>query len=146
MTPRFRTTTFAEIEELPVVDGTIRWKPVRRTLGITAFGTNAYVADAGQEVVEPHDELGPDGAEGGGHEELYVVVSGHARFTIDDEELDAPAGTLVFLPDPAAPRRAVAVQDGTTVLAVGAQPGVPYRVSEWEERFVAEGRAAAGSD
>lgn len=144
MSDRFRTTTFAEIEELPVVDGTIRWKPVRRTLGIGAFGTNAYVADAGQPVVEPHDERRPGTPAPGGHEELYVVVAGHARFTIDGEALDAPAGTLVFLPDPAAHREAVAVADGTTVLAVGAHRGLPYEVSEWEDRFVAEGRAARG--
>jgi tetratricopeptide (TPR) repeat protein len=126
------------IEELPVVGGTLRWKPVRRTLGITAFGTNAYVADAGQEVIETHDELG-SGA--GGHEELYIVVAGHATFTIDDETLDAPAGTLVFLPEPAAQRGARAEADGTTVLAVGGEPGRPYEVSAWEYNFAAEAHA-----
>jgi mannose-6-phosphate isomerase-like protein (cupin superfamily) len=142
MTERFRTTTFADIAEIPVVDGSIRWKPVRRTLGITAFGTNAYVADAGQEVVEPHDEQLPDSA--GGHEELYVVVAGHARFTIDGDDVDAPVGTLVFLPEPAAHRQAVALEDGTTVMAIGAEPGVPYRVSAWEHNFAAEADAARG--
>ena len=48
------------------------WRPVRRRLGITAFGTNAYTAEKGTErVVEEHSEEG-------GHEELYFVVSGHA--------------------------------------------------------------------
>jgi hypothetical protein len=136
MTPRFRTTTLEAIGEIPAVDGRLRWKPVRRTLGIRAFGVNAYVADAGQEVVETHDEL--TGAGPGGHEELYVVVTGHARFTIDGEDVDAPAGTLVFLPEPAAQRGARAVQDGTTVLAIGAQPGQPYSVSAWESSFLAE--------
>jgi hypothetical protein len=137
--PRFRATTLGDIDELLVVDGTLRWKPIRRTLGIHAFGVNAYVADAGQDVVEEHDELKPDTA--GGHEELYVVLTGHARFTIDGEELDAPAGTLVFLHDPHARRAATALADGTTVLAVGGEPGRPYEVSEWEGRFV----EAAGS-
>jgi hypothetical protein len=137
--PRFRATTVADIDELLVVDGTLRWKPVRRTLGIHAFGTNAYVADAGQDVVEDHDETGPGGA--GGHEELYIVLTGHARFTIDGEELDAPAGTLVFLHDPRARRAAKSLEDGTTVLAVGGEPGRAYEVSEWEGRFV----EAAGS-
>ena len=131
--PRFRTTTLDAIEELPVVDGTLRWKPVRRTLGIRAFGTNAYVADAGQDVIEDHTES--DGAE-----EMYVVVRGHARFTVDDEELDAPAGTIVFLHVPDARRRAVAVADGTTVLAVGGIPGRAHEISDWEERFYKEGR------
>ena len=135
---RFRATSLEDIDELLVVDGTLRWKPVRRTLGIHAFGMNAYVADAGRDVVEDHDEARPDG---GGHEEVYVVLTGHARFTIDGEELDAPAGTLVFLHDPRARRAATALADGTTVLAVGGEPGRAYEVSEWEGRFV----EAAGS-
>jgi hypothetical protein len=138
MTPRFRTTTLDAIPEIPALDGDLRWKPVRRTLGIRAFGINAYVADAGREVVETHDELG------NGHEELYVVVAGHARFTIDGEDLDAPAGTLVFLPEPAARRGALAVEDGTTVLAIGADPEQPYTVSAWEHFFVAEHQSRQG--
>jgi tetratricopeptide (TPR) repeat protein len=141
MTARFRATTFDAIPDVPAVGGTLRWKPVRRTLGITAFGTNAYTADAGQDVVEPHDELT---AGAGGHEELYVVIAGHARFTIDGEELDAPAGTLVFLPDPAARRQAVAVANGTMVLAVGADPAERYRVSAWESSFLAEAQSLRG--
>jgi tetratricopeptide (TPR) repeat protein len=139
---RYRTTTFAGIGEIPVVGGALRWKPVRRTLGISAFGMNAYVADAGQEVVETHDELSGTGP--GGHEEVYVVISGHARFTVDGEEVDAPAGTLVFLPEPDARRGAVAQADGTTVLAVGAQPGRAYEVSAWEYNFAAEEPAQRG--
>jgi quercetin dioxygenase-like cupin family protein len=131
--PRFRSTTLDAIEELPVVGGTLRWKPVRRTLGIQAFGTNAYVGDAGQDVIEDHTE-------GDGTEEMYVVVRGHARFTVDGEDLDAPAGTIVFLPVAEARRKAVAVQDGTTVLAVGGIPGRGHEISEWEERFYQEGR------
>jgi tetratricopeptide (TPR) repeat protein len=136
---RFRTTTFDAIDEIGVVGGALRWKPVRRTLGIGAFGINAYVADAGEEVVETHDEVSSSGA--GGHEELYIVISGHATFTIDDEAVDAPAGTLVFLPEPAARRSAVAEADGTTVLAVGGEPGRAYEVSPWEFNFAAEQHA-----
>jgi hypothetical protein len=136
VSPRFRTTTLDDIDERSVVDGTLRWKPVRRTLGIRAFGTNAYVADAGQLVVEEHDELSGTGP--GGHEELYVVIRGHARFTIDGEDLDAPAGTLVFLPEPAARRVATAVEDGTLVMAFGGPVGEAYEVPPWEDDFAAE--------
>ena len=55
------------------------WRPVRRRLGITAFGINAYTGEPGENVVEKHDE------ERLGHEELYVVVSGRARFELDGE-------------------------------------------------------------
>ena len=75
----------------------MRWKPVRRTLGVGAFGVNAYAADAGQQVVEDHDETG-SGA--GGHEELYVVMRGHARFTLDGDDVEAPAGGMFDHPRP----------------------------------------------
>jgi len=123
-----------EIEPIPVVDGKLAWRPVRRTLGIQAFGINAYTADAGELVVEEHDETG-HGA--GHHEELYMVISGHATFTVDGSELDAPQGTLVFLDDPKERRSAVATADGTTVLAIGGARDEPYRISPWEYYFFA---------
>jgi tetratricopeptide (TPR) repeat protein len=121
-----------QIDAIPVVDGELQWRPVRRTLGIEAFGINAYTADAGQLVVEEHDELG---AGAGHHEELYVVVTGRATFMVDGESFDAPVGTMVFLDDPKERRGARAVEDGTTVLAIGGERGRPYRVSPWEFAF-----------
>jgi tetratricopeptide (TPR) repeat protein len=121
-----------EIEAIPVVDGELQWRPVRRTLGIGAFGINAYTANAGELVVEEHDETG---AGAGHHEELYVVVTGRATFTVDGESFDAPVGTMVLLDDPKERRGARAVEDGTTVLAIGGERGRPYRVSPWEFAF-----------
>jgi uncharacterized cupin superfamily protein len=117
-----------EVEGVPVF-GTLVWKPVRKTLGLTAFGINAYTAaNAGDEVVEDHTE------EPSGHEELYAVVAGRATFTVDGEEVDAPAGTLVFLDDPKQRRHAVAQEAGTTVLAIGGRPGA-HEISAWEYIF-----------
>jgi tetratricopeptide (TPR) repeat protein len=122
--------SLGEIEGIPVL-GTLVWKPVRRPLGVTAFGINAYTAaNAGDEVVEEHDETRL------GHEEIYAVVEGHATFTVDGEHVDAPAGTLVFLDDPAQKRSAVAKEPGTTVLAIGGVPG-RHEVSSWELYFPA---------
>jgi len=113
--------------------GTLTWHPVRATLGIRAFGTNAYTAnEPGVDVVEPHTES-PDLA----HEELYFVASGRATFTIDGEMIDAPAGTYVFVPDPASHRHAVAAEAPTTVLSFGGPP--TFEPSAWEWSF----RAAA---
>lgn len=112
-----KTLRLDDVEGIPVL-GTLVWKPVRRTLGVTAFGINAYTAARpGDEVVEEHDE------ESLGHEEIYAVVRGHATFTVDGEEVDAPAGTLVYLDDPKQTRHAVAKEAGTTVLAIGGVPG-----------------------
>jgi len=122
-----------EVEALPTF-GKLKWKPLRRPLGVTAFGVNAYWAEhAGDELIEEHDELG---AGAGRHEELYVVVAGAARFTVAAEEFDAAPGTVVFVRDPAARRAAVATEANTTALAVGGASGRPYEVSPWE--WVAE--------
>jgi len=126
-----------EVEGIPVL-GSLVWKPVRRTLGVTAFGINAYTAAAaGDEVVEDHTESQL------GHEEIYAVVSGHATFTVDGEEVDAPAGTLVYLDDPAQQRSAVAKEPNTTVLAIGGVPGT-HEVSPWEYFFPALPHVASG--
>jgi len=136
-----KTARINEIAPIEVVDGELQWSPVRRTLGIEAFGINAYTADAGQLVVEEHDETGT-GA--GHHEELYVVITGRATFTVDGESFDAPVGTLVFLDDPTELRAARAVEDGTTVLAIGGTRGEPFRVSPWEFFFAATPARKAG--
>jgi hypothetical protein len=128
----FEVTRFDELERLPVDEHGLVWRPIRRRLGITAFGTNAYTAErSGDRVVEEHTERT------NGHEEIYLVVSGRATFTLDGDEVDAPAGTNVHLPDPEVRRGAVAAADGTTLLAVGAKPGVPFEPSKWEEVFAA---------
>jgi hypothetical protein len=118
-----------ELESIPVGDRGLQWRPIRSRLGIRAFGTNAYTADVGKEIVEEHTEGTYQ------HEEMYVVVRGHATFTLDGEEVDAPEGTIVHLPDPSVRRAAVAREPGTTVLAVGAKPGEAFQPSGWELGF-----------
>jgi tetratricopeptide (TPR) repeat protein len=120
-----------ELDRIPVMEG-LEWRPIRRRLGIDAFGVNAYTAEkVGDWVVEEHTE------EQLGHEELYMVVKGHATFTLDDDTVDAPAGTIVFISDPKVKRKAVSEEDGTTVLAVGAKPGEAFTPSAWEWYFQA---------
>ena len=118
--------------------GTLRWTPLRKRFGITAFGVNAYTAtEVGQDVVEEHTE------ERLGHEELYVVVSGRATFVLDGEEHEVPAGSAVFLSDPKVKRYARAEEPGTTVLAIGGKPG-RHEISAWEYFFAAYARADEG--
>ena len=125
-----------ELEELPINNGEFVWRPIRRRFGITAFGTNAYTARAGQRVIEEHFERD-------GHEEMYVVLRGRATFTLAEDEVDAPAGTIVFV-RPGTKRGAVAAEDDTAVLAVGAKPGVVFEPSRWEDIFVATSYADQG--
>jgi tetratricopeptide (TPR) repeat protein len=116
----------------PIAVAGVNWKPLRRPLGLTAFGLNAYVGNAGEHVVERHTE------ESLGHEEVYVVVAGHATFTLDDDTLDAPSGSVVFVSDPSVRREAHATVDGTIVLAIGGKPGEAYSPSAWETYFAVE--------
>jgi hypothetical protein len=108
---------------------------VRRHFDIRAFGVNGITGNAGDEMVEPHDEPNDEANLTDGHEELFAVMSGHAVFTVDGEEVDAPAGTLVFVRDPALIRSARATTDGTAILAIGGRPGEAYNISRWERAW-----------
>jgi tetratricopeptide (TPR) repeat protein len=102
------------------------WIPIRAHFGIEAFGVNAWTGGPGDEVIADHDEA-PSG-----HQELYLVVTGRATFTVDGEDVDASAGSLVFVAEPETQRKAVAAEPGTTVLSIGAKPGEAYQVRGWE--------------
>ena len=120
----YRTLRIADVGPLSV-DG-LTWHPLRHALDVRGFGLNAYSAAApGDELIEDHVE----GDESGGHQELYVVLTGRARFTVDGEELLVDAGSVVFLPDPRSRRGAVADAPDTLVMAVGGDPAAPYEVS-----------------
>ena len=127
-----------ELERLPVDEEGLTWRPVRRRFGIEAFGINAYTAaDAGDRVVESHRESE-------GHQEVYFVTTGQAEFTLGEDTVDAPAGTLVYVSEGTL-RGAVAKEAGTTVLAVGAKRGVVFEPSAWEEWFAAFGYLRKGA-
>ena len=133
----YETAHIDELDVMPVNNGEFVWRPVRRRFGISGFGSNAYSAEkAGQRVIEEHFERD-------GHEEMYVVLRGLARFTLGDDELDAGPGTLVFV-RPGTRRGAIAAEDNTFVLAVGAKPGIVFEPSLWEDVFAAYSYAEQG--
>ena len=129
-----------ELEPAPLVapgatdDGRQRFA-VRRELGITAFGVNAFSAPSGVDVIREHDEIFL--AESG-QEELYLVLKGAATFVIDGESVEAPSGSMVSV-RPAAKRKATATEDGTTILVVGGTAGKAYEPAPEEaaEAFAA---------
>ena len=116
------------------------WRPLRKQLGTTGFGINGYTADAGSEVIETHDETSAGAA---GHEELYVVLTGAATFTVDGDAVPAPAGTLLVVP-PGTRRGATATADGTTVLVVGGVPGAAGPRTPFEYWYEAEPHYRSG--
>ena len=87
-----RATQTARIADLADERG---WSPLRLQLGVQSFGINGWTAsEAGAAVIPEHDEVPSR------HEELYVVTAGHAAFTVDGEEIDAPAGASSSCPIP----------------------------------------------
>ena len=120
----YKVVHLDEIEEMD--DGRAPWRAVRHHLGISAFGVTAWTGKAaGDRIINEHDE------DDDGQEELYLVTEGRARFELDGESRDAPAGTFVFAL-PGVKRTAFAEEPGTTILVVGGEPGKPYEVRGWE--------------
>jgi tetratricopeptide (TPR) repeat protein len=120
-----------ELDRIEMPDGFV-WRPIRRHFDIRGFGVNAYSAlEVGGQIVESHteDQLG--------HEEIYLVLRGRARFTVDGNEHELAAGQLVFVRDPQLRRGAIALEEETVVLALGGKPGEPHVVSAWEAMFAA---------
>lgn len=121
------------VHEVPEVeDGRCPMRPVRHHLGITGFGVTAWTArNAGDRVINEHQEAEAGEEESERDEELYLVLQGHAVFELDGERHEAPAGTFVFV-RPAVKRTAFAEEPGTTIVAVGGTPGKPYEPVGWE--------------
>jgi quercetin dioxygenase-like cupin family protein len=120
-----------DLDRIEMADGFV-WRPVRRHFDIRGFGVNAYTAlAAGGQIVEEHAETQL------GHEEIYLVLRGRARFTVDGNDHELVAGQLVFVRDPELRRGAVALEEDTAVLALGGKPGEAHVVSAWEAMFAA---------
>jgi hypothetical protein len=127
---RYRVKRLGELPLVPTDDpDDFDWYPIQHHLGIGAFGVNALGGDAGTSFVHEHDETAS------GQEELYVVLRGALRFTLAGEELEAEAVSFVAVPDPTVRRAAVAIADGTLLLAVGAPAGSGFRTTWRPEHF-----------
>lgn len=139
----YKVARLEEIEEFD--DGRAPARPVRAHFGIHSFGINAWTAkEQGDRLINEHDEADD------GQEELYIVQTGHARFELDGQNVDAPVGTLVYV-QPNVKRTAFAEEAGTTLIALGGKPGEAYEVSGWEfwaplNALYREGKYAEAAD
>jgi mannose-6-phosphate isomerase-like protein (cupin superfamily) len=135
MSEGYEILTLGEAESAPHRENTTLI-PVRHLLGFRPAGVNAWKADTGGQLMPPHTE-------DSGNEELYVVVTGRATFTVAEETADAPAGTLVFVP-PEVQRSAVAAEDGTIVFVVGGTVGEAFNPGGWDSFTLAVAYGEAG--
>jgi quercetin dioxygenase-like cupin family protein len=127
-----------ELERYPDMSGAPVLMPLRRRLGVRAFGANCWTGPVGEPVIERHSEPNGD-------EELYVVLRGRARFTIGDETADVGPATLVHVP-PDTLREAIAVAPETILLAVGAKPAEVFEPKSWEDFQIAFAKARSGGE
>lgn len=123
-------THIDELDAVEMPDGFV-WRPVRKHFGIKAFGVNVYTPGASGQIVEEHTEGQLE------HEEIYLVLRGRVKFTIDGSDHELGQGQLVFLRDPSLKRGGVALTGDAAVLAVGGKPGEAFEVSAWETWFAA---------
>ena len=121
---RYAVSRLDTIAEL--VDARVPFRPIRLHFGISSFGVTSWTAHAvGDRLINEHDE------EDTGDEELFLVLEGGATFEIDGDELEVPAGSLVYCA-PGTQRTAFATHAGTTVLAIDGTPGEAYEPRGWE--------------
>ena len=95
------------------------FKPVGRTLGVTAFGLNFEQFPQGHDRYPDHDHAGD------GQEEVYYVLSGQATLTIDGEDHILRAGSVAYVPAGHS-RRFTNPDQGVQLLAIGGVPGTPF--------------------
>ena len=106
------------------------WIPIRHHFGIETFGINVWRGRDDGTVISEHNHAED------GEPELYYTIEGHATFTVDGEEVDAPAGTCLWLNDPSTTRSATGDKD-TLVLSVGAGvPGQTYAPAGWDSHYL----------
>jgi mannose-6-phosphate isomerase-like protein (cupin superfamily) len=109
-----------------------RWQALNGPLGVTTFGVNAVVLDPGEEGVDiEHDETSS------GHQEVYVVVTGRAAFSLGTGDVQAGPGDVVAVSDPGERRSYRALEPGTRIVCFGAGPGAEHPYGDW----IAEGAA-----
>ena len=92
------------------------FRPIRRELGVTAFGINQEEWPANADGYPEHTE------EASGQEEVYLVLAGGGRMTVDGEEIELVPGRYVLV-SPGTPRKMWPGPDGLKLVCVGSQPG-----------------------
>ena len=112
--------TMCDTEEVEPVNGVFR--PIRRALGVTAFGIN-------QEELPPNGDGYPehDHAEDG-QEEVFYVLAGAGKMVVDGEDVELKPGRYVFV-EPGSKRKILPGDEGLRMICVGSPPGA-YHVRE----------------
>ncbi len=116
----------ADVHDVPPMEDSFTkgWHSIRWYFGIKGFGVNAITRQKGEWLTKDHDEVSTD------HQELFIILEGKAKFTLDGEKVMAPAGTIIFA-EPKVKRAADALQTPTTMLIIGAPTNKKYTPQSW---------------
>jgi mannose-6-phosphate isomerase-like protein (cupin superfamily) len=110
--------TAAAIDEMPeVYHGAVRLAAAH--LGVESFGLQVLDFPAGFAAYPEHDHAQD------GQEEVYVVLTGSARFVVGGEEVALDPGRMLRVA-PGTMRRCEPGPDGVRLLAIGCTPGGAY--------------------
>lgn len=107
---------FVDANDLELTNGTIRL--VRAALGVRAFGINQFELPPNESGLE-HTESESN------QDEVYVVIAGSGRLTVDGDEIELKPGRFVYI-TPEETRQVHAGPEGLTWVAVGAPHETPY--------------------
>lgn len=103
--------------EVEPVEGVLR--PIRKTLGLAAFGLNQVELPPGLDSYPEHDE------QASGQHEVYCCIAGTGTLTIDGEQVELRPGRYIHV-TPDARRKPRAGPDGLTLIIIGAPAGRAY--------------------
>jgi mannose-6-phosphate isomerase-like protein (cupin superfamily) len=106
--------TMCDAAEVEAVNGVFR--PIRRALGVTAFGINQEEWPAHADGHPDHDHTGD------GQEEVFYVLEGSGKMVVDGEDIELKPGRYVFV-EAESRRKIFAGDDGIKLIAVGSPPG-----------------------
>ncbi len=97
----------------------IKFRPVGRALGVSAWGMNVIEIAPGTSIYPEHDHAGD------GQEEVFFVVRGSATLRTDGKERRIGEGSLVRI-GPGEKRKWIPGESGVVLLGVGGTPGKAY--------------------
>ncbi|HVO86364.1 MAG TPA: hypothetical protein VMT23_01350 [Candidatus Binatia bacterium] len=116
----------ADVHDIPPMADSFSkgWHSVRWFFDIKGFGVNAVTRNKGDWLTKDHDEVKT------GQQELFVILEGAARFTLDGKKVVVPAGGMLAV-EPQVVRRADSLKTPTTMLIIGSPKNKLYKPASW---------------